>query len=44
MANIFKELNNKQREIVKKVYGLKTEEEVDAWQLDPKNAYKKGIA
>ena len=41
MANIFKELNNKQREIVKKVYGLKTEEEVDAWQLDPKNVYKK---
>jgi len=41
MANKFKYLNNKQREIVKKVYGLKTESEVDAWQLDPKNVFKK---
>lgn len=41
MANIFKELNKKQREIVKKVYGLKTETEVNEWQSDPKNIYKK---
>jgi len=40
MAN-FKSLNNVQREVVKKVYGLKTEAEVDAWQSDPKNVYKK---
>ena len=41
MANIFKELNKEQREIVKKVYGLKTETEVNEWQSDPKNIYKK---
>ena len=41
MANKFRSLNNAQREVVKKVYGLKTEAEVDAWQSDPKNVYKK---
>ena len=41
MANKFRSLNNAQREVVKKVYGLKTEAEVNAWQSDPKNVYKK---